>query len=233
MHCDGPCGTLKSVDSQQRLGLANEALDGYANGPDAPIQATATAMAKAESARSVVLVEGISDQMALETLASVDGRDLEDEGIVIVPIGGAQAASRYLLQFGPRGRDVCLAGLCDVGEESFFRRGLAAAGLCSPAKRTGMEELGFFACVKDLEDELIRASGRSGIETVLDSQGDLGSFRTLQKQSQWRDQPFDAQMHRWLRAGARRNLRYARLLVLSIPRHQIPRPLAAVLLAAS
>jgi hypothetical protein len=50
--------------------------------------ATAAALARAESAHAVVLVERISDQLALEILASRDGRDLGPKGIVIVPMGG-------------------------------------------------------------------------------------------------------------------------------------------------
>jgi hypothetical protein len=119
--------------------------------------------------------------------------------------------------------------MCDAGEEDFFRRGLTAAELGSPRDRPEMERLGFFVCVEDLEDELIRASGRPAIEALLDSQGDLGSFRTLQKQPAWRHEGFGAQMRRFLGAGARRKLRYARLLVLALDLDHMPRPLEAVL----
>ena len=47
-------------------------------------------------ARAVVLVEGVSDQRALEALAERRGRDLEAEQVAIVPIGGAQAIGRFL-----------------------------------------------------------------------------------------------------------------------------------------
>lgn len=224
-------GSLGGVDGVQRRRLAQEALRGYANGADAPIEATAAALVRAESARSVVLVEGISDQIALETLAERQGRDLAVEQVVVVPIGGAQAAPSYLARFGPPGSDLSVRGLCDVAEERFFRRGMEAASLGTPAGREEMEALGFFVCVDDLEEELIRAAGRDEIEPLLDSQGDLGSFRTLQKQPAWRNEPFDAQMHRWLRAGARRNLRYARLLVVTVELDRMPRPLLSVLAA--
>lgn len=92
-----------------------------------------------------------------------------------------------------------------------------------------MEQLGFFVCERDLEDELIRASSPEAIEALLASQGDLGSFQTLRNQPAWQREPFEAQMRRWLGAGARRKLRYARLLVLSIPLDRMPRPLDAVL----
>jgi hypothetical protein len=217
------------VDGERRDRLAREALDGYVSGPDAVVQARAVALAGAESARSLVLVEGISDQIALETLAGRHGRDLASEDVVIVPIGGAHAVARYLVRFGPLGAGLAMAGMCDAGEEEFFRRGLAAGGLGSPRTRTEMERLGFFVCVEDLEDELIRASGRESIEALLDAQGDLTSFRTLQKQPAWRQESFEAQMRRFLGAGARRKLRYARLLVRSLPFDQLPRPLEEVL----
>ncbi|MDX6483784.1 MAG: hypothetical protein QOE95_1555, partial [Gaiellaceae bacterium] len=82
-----------------------------------------------DATRAVVLVEGISDQCALEALARRRGRNLEAEGVSVVPIGGAQAIGRFLSHFGPEGLDVRLAGLCDVGEERDFQRALERAGL--------------------------------------------------------------------------------------------------------
>jgi hypothetical protein len=155
--------------------LAHEVLDGWVSGPDAPIEATASALLRAESARTVVLVEGISDQIALETLARRHDRDLIAERIVVVPIGGAQAVTRYLLRFGPDGAGLTIVGLCDAAEEPYFRRGLAAAGFGAAPNRIELERWGFFVCETDLEDELIRASGREAIEALLDSQGDLDS----------------------------------------------------------
>ncbi len=105
---------------------------------------------------------------------------------MVIPIGGAQAIEGHLLRFGPLGADIPLSGMCDAGEEKYFRRALAAAGLGSPANRVEMERLGFFVCVEDLEDELIRAVGRRAIEALLSAQGDLGSFQTLQRQPAWR-----------------------------------------------
>ena len=217
------------VDGNRRDRLAHDVLDGWVSGPDAPIEATASALVRAGLARTVVLVEGISDQIALETLARRHGRDLAAEGVVVVPIGGAQAVTRYLVRFGTAGAGLTIVGLCDAAEEAFFRRGLAAAGFGLVANRIEMERWGFFVCENDLEDELIRASGRVAIEALLDSQGDLDSLRILQKQPAWRQKGFDAQMRRWLGAGSRRKLRYARLLVLALDLDRMPRPLTAVL----
>ena len=92
-----------------------------------------------------------------------------------------------------------------------------------------MERLGFYVCVADLEDELIRALGPASVEAVLDSQGDLGSFRTFQKQPEWRGQRIEAQLRRFMGSADRRKIRYARLLVDALDPACMPRPLVGVL----
>ena len=183
------------------------------------------------AARAVVLVEGISDRIALETLAERRGRALEVEGVSIVPIGGAQAIGRYLNLFGPRGLDLPLAGLCDAGQERDFRRGLGRAGLGRDVGRAEMERLGFYVCDADLEDELIRALGADTVEEVVAAHGDLGPFRTLQKQPAWLGRPKAEQLRRFMGSGGRRKIRYARFLVEALDLGGVPRPLDGVLAA--
>jgi len=176
-----------------------------------------------------VLVEGVSDQLALETLAERRGRDLAAEGIAIVPIGGAQAIGRFLDLLGPQGLNARLAGLCDAAEEGNFQRALERAGLGSNVTRADMERLGFYVCVADLEDELIRALGAAAVEEIVDAQGDLGSFRTLQKQPAWQGRTNEEQLRRFMGSGGSRKIRYARLLVEALDLTQVPRPLDRVL----
>lgn len=216
----------------RRRELASRLLEGYVHGPAAATAATTRALAKLPAARSVILVEGISDQIAVETLADRRKVELDAAGVVVLPIGGAHAIARYLTQLGPAGANLRLAGLCDLGEEKVFQRGLASAGLGSPRTRAELERLGFYVCVEDLEDELIGAIGVTQFEELMDSQGDLGSFRSLQRQPQWRGQPVRAQLRRFLAAGSRRKLRYARLLVGAVATDRMPQPLDAVLTAA-
>ena len=177
----------------------------------------------------VVLVEGISDRVALEALAKRYGRDLEAERTSIVPIGGAQAVGRFLEELDPRGGNLRLAGLCDAGEERDFRRGLERAGLGAPTTRAEMERLGFYVCDADLEDELIRALGADAVEAVVASEGDLRPYRTMQKQPEWRGRPREDQLRRFMGSGGRRKIRYARLLVNALELPQVPRPLERVL----
>lgn len=173
-----------------------------------------------------MLVEGISDQIAVETLAGLQGRDLMAEGVVVVPIGGAHAVARFLARFGPTGAGLRVSGLCDAAEEKHLCRALARAGTAQPATRVELEREGFFVCERDLENELVRAVGP---DAMLAEQGDLGSFRTLQKQAAWRDAGFVDQARRFLGAGARRKLRYASLLVLTLDLDRQPQPLRGVL----
>lgn len=181
--------------------------------------------------RAVVLVEGISDQIAVETLAARLGRNLKGEGVSVVRMGGAQAIERFLTRFGPQGANMRLAGLYDIGEESVIRRGLQRAGFGSglPLTRAGMEELDFYACVVDLEDELIRALGAASVMAVIDSQGELDSFRTFQKEPAWRGQRVEAQLRRFMGSGARRKIQYASLLLDALDPAHVPRPLHLVL----
>jgi hypothetical protein len=165
--------------------------------------------------------------VAIETLAERRGIDLDAVGISLVPMGGAQAIGRFLDVFVPQG--LRLAGLCDAGEEDDFARGLERAGLGENLTRDGMEKLGFYVCVEDLEDELIRALGAAAVEQVVETEGDLGSFQTLQKQPEWRDRPAEEQLRRFMGSGGSRKIRYARLLVEAIDLGEIPRPLSLVL----
>jgi hypothetical protein len=180
-------------------------------------------------ARTVVLVEGISDQVALEAVAQRRGRDLDAEGISIVPMGGARNIRRFLELFGPRGLDVRLAGLCDAREEGDFRRGLERAGLGSNLGRAEMESLGFYVCVADLEDELIRCLGAAAVERVVDAQGELGSFRTFQKQPAQQGRSSQQQLRRFMGTRGGRKIRYARLLIDALDLTRVPRPLDRVL----
>jgi len=144
-------------------------------------------------------------------------------------MGGAQAIGSFLERFGPQGLNVRLAGLCDAAEESDFKRGLERAGLGSDLTRADLEGLGFYVCVADLEDELIRALGAESVEELVDGQGELGSFRTLQKQPAWRGRKTEEQLRRFMGSGGSRKIHYARLLVNALDLTEVPRPLDQVL----
>lgn len=173
-----------------------------------------------------MLVEGVSDRRAVEALAARRGRDLAAESVAVVPIGGAHAIASALERFGPEGLDVKLAGLCDIGEEGAFARALEGAGLGSNLTRADLEALGFYVCVSDLEDELVRALGVSPVQQLIESEGELGRFRTFQNQPAKRGLTLEEQLWRFM---WNRKVRYAPLLVNALDLGRVPRPLDGVL----
>jgi uncharacterized protein (DUF2384 family) len=179
--------------------------------------------------RKAVLVEGASDRAAVEALAACRGVDLDQAGVVVVSMGGATSIWRFLERFSREEPDVRLAGLCDAGEEGYFRRGLERAGLGTAPDRAGLEALGFFVCDEDLEDELVRTLGVAAVERVIESEGEIRSLRALQKQPAQRERTVDQQVRRFLGSGSGRKIRYARLLVEALDAHQVPRPLDRLL----
>jgi hypothetical protein len=166
--------------------------------------------------RRVVLVEGTSDRLAVEALALRLGRDLRAEGVAIVPMGGYGNLPHFLERY----HDFRLAGIYDAGEERHFLRALG----CDD--RRALERVGFYACTRDLEDELTRALGPDGMERVLEEQGELRAFRTYQKQPAHRARPLEDQLHGFM---WNRKQRYAVLLVEAVDLERVPRPLECVL----
>jgi hypothetical protein len=159
---------------------------------------------------AVVLVEGITDRIALEAVAAKLGRDLAADGVEIVPIGGAQAIRRA---FAEHASERVVVGLCDAPEERWFRRVLGGAT---------------YVCVENLEDELIRALGAARVEEIVAGEGDLETFRNFQNQPAWRGRSTESQLLRWMHNGDRHH-RYPPLLIAALEPDEIPRPLAGVL----
>jgi hypothetical protein len=189
-------------------------------------------LASVAETRSVVLVEGMSDQAALETLARRRGLPLGRGGIAVVPMGGATNIGRFLTLLGPAGIGVRVAGLCDADEEGHFRRALERAGFGLNLSRADMEALGFYVCTADLEDELIRALGHAVVEQIIHAQGELRPFRTFQKQPAQQRQDLGGQLHRFMGTRSGRKSQYARLLAGALDLTRVPRPLDLVLARA-
>ena len=194
--------------------------------------------------RCVVLVEGNSDAVALRTLAQCLGRDLDAEGIEVVPMGGITNIRASATRYGPHGMGLPLAGLYDIGEEAVLRRGLAAAGLGDAVhehehererehehehERDRLERLGFYACSRDLEDELLRALGTDAVEAVIAEAGEAQSLRLLAGMPAQRGWTRLAVLRRFLGSQSGRKARYADLFVRELGPDRAPEPLAALL----
>jgi hypothetical protein len=205
------------------LAAATEA----AGGSSAALIAAAARAREVPGSCTVVLVEGMSDQAAVQTLAARCGRDLSGENIFVVPMGGATNIAHFLGLFGPRGLGVRLAGLCDEAEEHDIQRGLERAGLGTGS--LDLAGLGFFVCVADLEDELIRALGVSAVERLVAEQGELTPFQTFVKQPAHRGEAREQQLHRFLGTRSGRKIRYGHLLAATVDLTRVPGPLAGLL----
>ncbi len=179
--------------------------------------------------RCVVLVEGDSDRVALRTLAQCLGRDLDAEGVEVVAMGGITNTRAFATRYGPHGLGVPLAGLYDIGEETVLRRGLVAAGLVNAREPYDLERLGFYACRRDLEDELLRALGTEAVEAVIAAAGEAQSLRLLAGMPAQRGWTRLAVLRRFLGSQSGRKARYADLFVRALAPDQVPEPLAALL----
>ncbi|MGK5728149.1 TOPRIM nucleotidyl transferase/hydrolase domain-containing protein [Streptomyces sp. URMC 124] len=166
--------------------------------------------------RTAVLLEGPSDLAAVETLAARRGRDLDAEGVCVVPMGGAMSVGRYAGLLGPPGLGLRLAGLCDEGEQRFYDRGL---------QRARAPQRGFFVCVRDLEEELIRALGTARVEEIVGAEGDLRAWQTFLRQPAQHGRPRQQQLRRFLGTKKGRKIRYGHLLVEALAPERVPAPL--------
>jgi OLD-like protein len=167
--------------------------------------------------RAVILVEGQSDRIALETLAARLGHDLVAHGVEVVAMSGVTNVGMYLERFAAS-RNVAV--MCDDRESAIVRRS---------ARRAGVVDLHVDVCVADLEDELIRALGPTAVEQVIEAEGELGSFRSLQQMPAHRGHASEQQLRRFVGTKSGRKATYARLLVAALDLARTPPPLEGAL----
>ncbi len=175
---------------------------------------------------TVILVEGLSDRLALERLAGRLGYDLHRAGVRIVDVGGVTNFQSNLVLYGPHGRNLKVCGLCDQGERHIVLRALEAAGIGKGLTQQSLEGLGFFSCDGELEDELLRAVGASAVLRIIEEQGDLRRFRTMQRQLAYRSAPLETQV-RYLMT--QRKIAYAPSLIEALDLGRVPQSLSRVL----
>lgn len=181
-------------------------------------------------ARAIVLVEGISDKAALETLAERRGIAIGGAAIRIVAMGGVTNLGWYIdaLNIEPRG-GISLTGLCDAAEEDYVRDTLARTGFARARSRAELSANGFYVSDADLEDELIRAVGVAEVVQIIKAQGEFGSFRTFGKQPAQQGRTPEQHLHRFMGTRSGRKSQYARLLAHAVDLARIPEPLDRLL----
>jgi hypothetical protein len=183
-------------------------------------------------ARKVILVEGMSDVLAVRATADRAGRDLDAEGITVLSLDGGGGFDAQVKRLGPSGLGLELLGLCDLDHEARWARGLEDAGLGSQLDRAGLEALGFFVCDRDLEDEFIKTLGVAEIEKLIASQGESYTLGVFAQQPAHRGENRVDQLRRFFGTKGGRKARYAPLLVAATTPGGEPRPLREVVARA-
>ncbi|MET9859740.1 TOPRIM nucleotidyl transferase/hydrolase domain-containing protein [Streptomyces smyrnaeus] len=168
------------------------------------------------SVRAVVLLEGPSDAAAVSALAARRGRNLDDERVCVLSMGGAMSVGRFAHLLGPPGLGLRLTGLCDEAERRYYARALERAGAAQP---------GFFVCAADLEDELIRALGATRVEELVRVEGDLRALKTFLRQPAQQERTSQQQLRRFFGTKKGRKIHYGRVLVEALDPDRVPAPL--------
>jgi hypothetical protein len=178
---------------------------------------------------SMILVEGDSDRVAVETVAARLGRDFGAVGVTVTATGGITNFRRFVTKWVAEGGDVRMAGLYDAGEEHVVARALTDVGLTSNPDRRSLESFGFFVCVDDLEDELIRAMGADCVVIMIEREGESGSWRLFQNQPAQRGRDLEAQLRRFMGTKSGRKIRFAEIMARAIDLSRIPSPIQSVI----
>ncbi len=154
---------------------------------------------------TIIIVEGESDRIAVETL----GRRLGLTMPSVLAVGGSKGARRTVdAHAGAR-----LIGLVDRAERRDFERVLDTVFICDP----------------DLEAEFVRALGVDAVETLIERQRELESFRRLQRQPAQRTRTTEQQLSRFFGGRSGNKLRYAQLMAQAVPLDRVPPPIGALL----
>lgn len=168
-----------------------------------------------------LLVEGESDRAAVVALAPRFGVDLDAEQITVTVIGGAGNFGRAIAEAAAMGHRV--GGLYDEKEERFV------AGALNRQEGEDLTRQGFFACRPDLELELVRAIGAAQMTPLLESGGNLKTFRSFQDQPSHRDYEPLEQLRRYIGASGARKAKYAAVMAEAVPFEAVPEPLEGLL----
>lgn len=174
----------------------------------------------------VVLLEGRSDVAAVRAAAASAGVDLD--GVRLVDLGGITNVRSHLtvLARGPRADQVL--GMCDAGETRFVVSALQATGRWI-RDSSDLPSAGFFVCVADLEDELLRALGARRVLAVLDRMGLRDKLGALAQQPAWQARPLHDQLHRFAGVASGRKELLAAELARELSADELPEPLRLLL----
>lgn len=176
--------------------------------------------------RVTVLLEGASDVAAVRALAVAAGVDLDL--VRLVDLGGVTNVERALTGLDQQHPGGEVVGLCDAAEAGVVVKALRRRGLFL-RDADDLPSYGFFVCVADLEDELIRALGADRAVAVIERVGLGGKLTTLRGQLAWRDRPLLEQLRRFCGVASGRKELLAAAFAESLDADAVPEPLRMLL----
>lgn len=177
--------------------------------------------------RTVVLFEGESDRLTFEAVARRLDVVFDPDSVALVDMGGITNLRRRLAELRSGPAPTRVLGLYDGAERRYVIRVLVDAGVL--AADGELEPIGFFACERDLEAEVIAAAGPGLVLETLAARGELMRFQMFQTQPAQRVRSIEAQLHRFAGTAAGRKAKFAADIVDALPVERMPRPLVALL----
>jgi len=184
-------------------------------------------LAEAFFARTVIVVEGPGDRMALNCFAETLDVDLDARGASIVEMDGADLFETLRTLLGPPGLGIRILGLCDQDREQSWSEVLLGAGNYT-GDRSTLEQHGVYVLDPDIEGVLVATLGDAETEQAIT---DAGMASKLQK---FRNQPANAGMpaHDQLLAFVRHKRQKTVLppiLASNLAAEAVPGPIARLL----
>ncbi|WP_462417590.1 toprim domain-containing protein [Kytococcus sp. Marseille-QA3725] len=180
----------------------------------------------ASDARTVVLLEGVSDVAAVRAL--MENHGIDPAPVQLIPLNGVTNLGAVLKEVRLVRGDVDVVGLCDQAEAHVAVRALTQDGL--PVQdASDLPVYGFFVCEADLEEELIRALGPERARDALVAAGLGSKLEALQRQEAWDGKPLAEQLHRFCGVASGRKEKAAGILAGALGPEDLPEPLSMLL----
>lgn len=126
------------------------------------------------TARTVVIVEGPSDQILVERVAELRGMSLDRMGVAIFNLDGAELFRKAYEVYGPCGFDIPIVGMVDEDHRIAW-----AAAVGVPAAELEGSGRGFAVCEPDLEAEYVAALGRDFVVAAIAASPLMGEASLL------------------------------------------------------
>jgi hypothetical protein len=144
------------------------------------------ALAEALFSRTVILVEGPGDRLALHVAAKTLDLDLDSAAVSVIELDGADLFATMRTLLGPGGLGLTIIGLCDADREQKWANEVLGVNVYS-GNRAVLAQHNVFVLDPDIEGALVDALGESRVELVIDADGASSAL------SMFRQQPNQAQ----------------------------------------